>query len=93
MAESINGLYKSELIYNETQGPWRTVEDVELATLGWVDWWNHRRILSSIDNMAPAEFEARWLEKQPTGSPQSADRVASAINMAAEHEPLVGFTT
>jgi putative transposase len=61
MAESINGLYKSELIYNETKGPWRTVEDVELATLAWVHWWNTKRLLEPIGNIPPAEFEAVWL--------------------------------
>jgi putative transposase len=60
LAESINGLYKSELIYNEIKGPWRTVEDVELATLEWAHWWNTKRILGPIGDMPPAEFEARW---------------------------------
>ena len=60
LAETINGLYKSELIYNETQGPWRTVEDVELATLGWVHWFNTRRLLEPIGNIPPAELEANW---------------------------------
>jgi len=58
LAESVIGLYKSELIYNETQGSWRTVEDVELATLGWVHWWNTKRLLEPIGNVPPAEFEA-----------------------------------
>jgi putative transposase len=83
MAESINSLYKSELIYNETQGPWRTVEDVVLATLGWVHWFNHQRLLEPIGNIPPAEFEAAWAtgpENRPTGSPQSDDLVAGAIN-------------
>ena len=75
MAESIIGLYKAELIYNETQGPWRTVEDVELATLGWVHWWNERRLLEPIGHVPPVEFEAAWrraLENQPTGATESA---------------------
>lgn len=50
------GLYKSELIFN--RGPWRTVEDVELATLAWVHWWNTARLHSAIGNVPPAEFEA-----------------------------------
>ncbi len=61
-AESINGLYKSELIYNNNFGPWRTVEDVELATLSWVDWWNNRRLLEPIGYVPPVEFEAVWRE-------------------------------
>jgi len=74
MAESINGLYKSELIYNEHEGPWRTVEDVELATLSWVHWWNHQRILEPIGDVPPAEFEASWRDSRETGalsSPES----------------------
>jgi len=62
LAETINGLYKSELIYNETQGPWRTVEDVELATLGWVHWFNTSRLLEPIGNIPPTELEALWLD-------------------------------
>jgi putative transposase len=66
MAETINGLYKSELIYNETQGPWRTVEEVELATLSWVHWFNTKRILEPIGNIAPVELETTWRsENQP----------------------------
>jgi len=82
LAESVNGLYKSELIYNETQGPWRTVEDVELATLGWVHWWNNERILEPIGNMPPVEFEAIWrnaCENRPTGATRSADLVGGGI--------------
>ena len=60
MAESFNGLYKTELIY--PQGPWRGLDDVEFATLGYVDWFNHRRLHGEItdDNgyVTPAEFEA-----------------------------------
>lgn len=56
LAETINGLYKTELI--RRRGPWRTVEDVELATLEWVDWFNHRRLHSACDNRPPAEHEA-----------------------------------
>ena len=72
MAESIIGLYKGELI--TMQGPWRNVDDVELATLGWVHWWNNERLLEPIGNVPPAEFEAIWRtrsENQPTGSPES----------------------
>jgi putative transposase len=58
MAESIIGLYKNECITLE--GPWRTVEDVELATLSWVHWWNTQRILEPIGDVPPVEFEAAW---------------------------------
>jgi len=56
LAESVNGLYKAELVYWE--GPWRGADDLELATLGWVDWFNHTRIHSSLGYRTPAEIEA-----------------------------------
>jgi len=55
LAETINGLYKAELIWR--RGPWRSMEAVEYATLEWVDWFNNRRLLSSVGNMPPAEAE------------------------------------
>jgi putative transposase len=70
MAESVNALYKSELIYNERYGPWRTVEDVELATLSWVHWWNNQRLLEPIGHVPPVEYERDWLENRALRSPQ-----------------------
>ena len=58
LAESIIGLFKTELI--RRHGPWRGPEAVEFATLGWVDWFNHRRLLEPIGNIPPAEAEARY---------------------------------
>jgi putative transposase len=58
MAESVIGLYKSELI--TMRGPWRIIEDVELATLGWVHWWNHERLHSALGHVPPAEYEATY---------------------------------
>jgi putative transposase len=55
MAESVNGLYKTELI--RRQGPWRNAERVELATLTYIDWFNQRRLHSELDDIPPAEFE------------------------------------
>ena len=55
LAESVIGLYKTELI--RRRGPWRTLEAVELATLEWVDWWNNRRLLEPIGDVPPVEFE------------------------------------
>lgn len=55
LAETVNGLYKTELIYR--RGPWRGREDLELATLEWVDWFNHRRLFSAIGYLPPAEYE------------------------------------
>ncbi len=62
LAETINGLYKAELIW--PNGPWRSVEEVEFATLDWVDWFNHRRLLEPIGNIPPAEFEALYDQSQ-----------------------------
>jgi putative transposase len=58
LAETINGLYKAEVI--RRRGPWRSLEAVELATLEWVDWFNHHRLLEPIGNIPPAEAEARY---------------------------------
>ena len=58
LAETINGLYKAEVIHR--RGPWRSFEAVELATLEWVNWFNHRRILEPIGNIPPAEAEERY---------------------------------
>ncbi|WP_391346253.1 IS3 family transposase [Azospirillum sp. A23] len=58
LAETINGLYKTELI--RRRGPWRTLEAVEFATLEWIDWFNNRRLLEPIGNIPPAEAEARY---------------------------------
>jgi putative transposase len=58
LAETINGLFKAEVIHR--CGPWRSVEAVEYATLEWVDWFNHRRLLEPIGNVPPAEAEARY---------------------------------
>ena len=55
LAETINGLYKAEVIHR--RGPWRFFEPVEYATLEWVDWFNHRRLLEPIGNIPPAEAE------------------------------------
>jgi hypothetical protein len=53
LAETINGLYKTEVI--RRRGPWRSIEAVEFATLEWVEWFNHRRLLEPIGNITPAE--------------------------------------
>lgn len=58
LAETINGLYKAEVIHR--RGPWRNFEAVEFATLEWVDWFNHRRLLEPIGNISPAEAEERY---------------------------------
>ena len=57
LAETINGLYKAELIH---RARWRSFEAVEFATLEWVDWFNNRRLLEPIGNIPPAEAEQRY---------------------------------
>jgi transposase InsO family protein len=62
LAESINGLYKTEVI--RRRGPWRHIDAVEYATLEWVDWFNHRRLLEPIGHVPPAEYEAAYYRTQ-----------------------------
>jgi transposase InsO family protein len=58
LAETVIGLFKTEVI--RRRGPWRNLEAVEFATLEWVDWFNHRRLLEPIGYLPPAEYEARY---------------------------------
>jgi putative transposase len=67
LAESVIGLYKTECVRHE--GPWRGVDDLELATLNWVDWFNHTRLHSSIGNVPPAEYETAHYPTRPATTP------------------------
>jgi putative transposase len=62
LAETIIGLYKAEVIHR--RGPWRHIDAVEYATLEWVDWFNHRRLLEPIGNVPPAELELAYCRQQ-----------------------------
>ena len=62
LAETVIGLYKTELIHN--RGPWKNLDAVEFSTLEWVDWFNHRRLLKPIGDIPPAELEADYWEKE-----------------------------
>ena len=65
LAETVNGYYKTELIRGPARpGPWRTVDDVELATLGWVHWHNTSRLHGYLDDLPPTEFEGRFYATQ-----------------------------
>ncbi len=64
LAESVIGLYKTEVI--RRRGPWRHLEAVEFATLEWVDWFNNRRLLEPIGNIPPAEYEAAFYQQEET---------------------------
>ena len=59
LAETINGLYKTEVI--RRRASWRTIDEVEIETLKWVDWFNHQRLLEPIGNIPPAEAEEACL--------------------------------
>ena len=61
MAETIFGLFKAEVIW--PNGPWRSLEEVEFATLEWVDWFNNKRLLEPIGDIPPVEFEAMYYER------------------------------
>ncbi len=70
LAETVNGLFKTELIRGPARpGPWRTVEDVELATLGWVHWHNTTRLHGYLGDVPPAEFEAAFYATKRTDQP------------------------
>ena len=64
LAETIIGLYKTELI--RRRGPWKGIDDVEYATLEWLDWFTHRRLLEPHGNVPPAELEAAYWRKEDT---------------------------
>ena len=70
-AESLNGLYKTELI--RRRGPWRGLEEVEFATMQWVDWYNHTRLHSWCGDVPPAEYEQQhYRQNTDAGTPESA---------------------
>jgi putative transposase len=76
LAESFNGLYKTELIHR--RGPWKNVDHVEWATLTYVDWFNNRRIHNEIGKIPPAEFEENYYRQNAT-----AELVSSQTNESA----------
>ena len=61
LAETINGLYKIEVI--RKRGPWKNIDEVEYATPEWVVWFNHRRLLEPIGNIPPAEYELMYYQQ------------------------------
>lgn len=65
LAETVSEYYKAELVRGPARtGPWKTVEDLELATLGWVHWHNHERLHGYLDDIPPAEFEQAFYAGQ-----------------------------
>ena len=81
-AESLIGLYKTELI--RRRGPWRGLDDVELATLEWVDWFDHRRLHSACGNIPPVEFEHTYF--------RSIAGLTEDIPLAPSGPPLVSWS-
>jgi putative transposase len=75
LAESEIGLFKTEIIH--PNGPWRGLDDVELATLEWVDWHNHRRLHSACYDLPPAEYELIYHGRHPAQRPQQPAGVAT----------------
>jgi putative transposase len=69
LAEAVNALYKSELIRGPQQGPWKSVDDVELATLGWVTWFNNERLHGTLNDIPPVEYEAAYDHQTETNQP------------------------
>ena len=70
LAETINGLYKTELVHR--RGPWKTKESLELATLQWVHWFNYQRLLGPIGHIPPAEAEANYYSQLAQRTPIAA---------------------
>jgi putative transposase len=70
LAETINGLYKTEIIH--PNGPWKSREEVEFATLEWVDWFNNRRLLEPIGDIPPVELERMYYERQGGSAKEAA---------------------
>jgi putative transposase len=64
LAETVNGLYKTELI--RRRGRWRSLEQIELATAEWIEWWNHRRLHGATDDLPPAEYEDLYYRQRDT---------------------------
>jgi len=69
LAEAVNSLYKAELIRGPGQGPWKTIDDLELATLAWVTWFNAERLHGTLGDIPPAEYEADYRHTTETNQP------------------------
>ena len=87
LAETINGLYKAELIHR--RAPWKTRESVELATLEWVSWFNHHRLLGPIGYIPPAEAEANyWRQLANQGAVATRLKPTGLRKAGAVHRPI-----
>jgi hypothetical protein len=100
LAETVNGLYKTELI--RQRGPWRTVEDVELATLGWVDWYNQRRLHGACNGVRQSSMKRCSTvnrqphprrENQPRESPSNPERLTPTWSAQTRNASPAGSAT
>jgi putative transposase len=89
LAETVNGYYKTELIRGPARtGPWKTVEEVELATLGWVHWHNTQRLHGYLGDLPPVEFEALHGTEDELNTPDPGDPpIADTARRAADRLP------
>ena len=87
LAETINGLYKAELMHR--RAPWKTKEAVELATLEWVSWFNHHRLLEPIGYIPPAEAEVNYYQWETETSDKRAKRASPKVAKARINNTLV----
>jgi putative transposase len=88
LAETVNGYYKAELIRGPARtGPWKTIEEVELATLGWVHWHNTQRLHGYLGDLPPAEFEALHAGGEVKGADSDDLRIPDSAPRAADRLP------
>src|SRR5512135_541227 len=88
-AESVIGLYKAELVYWD--GPWKGADDLELATLTWVDWFNRTRLHSALGHRPPAEVEAEYYRhNQPAEQPLAGQRPSDKPGAVRSGRRVVG---
>jgi putative transposase len=78
MAEAFNSLYKAELVRNK--GPWRGIDDLEMATVEYIDWYNNRRLHGELGHVPPAEYEALHAMTHPVTAPPENQRTNSPSN-------------
>lgn len=76
MAEAFNSLFKAELVRNRHKGPWRGIDDLEIAIAEYIDWFNHRRVHGEIGYVPPAEYEEQHAPVEPNSQP--ADNLVDA---------------
>jgi len=78
LAETTNGLYKAECVYGPDANGWVDVDELELATLSWVYWFNHDRLHGYCNDVPPAEFEANWTSNTSSPNHPNATMISTA---------------